>query len=58
MVETDLGGARAVEKGLEMREPGGRAPLGAPVRVVGMTEEAERRRSLVPVVLGFGGQAE
>ena len=53
MVETDLGGARAGEKGLEMREPGGPVLLGAPERVERMIKEAEGRRSLVPVHFGL-----
>jgi len=53
VVETDLGGARAGEKGLEMREPGGPVLLGAPVRVERMIKEAEGRRSVVPVHVGL-----
>lgn len=52
-METDLGGARAGGKGLEMRELGGPVLLGAPVRVVRMIKEAEGRRSLVPVHVGL-----
>lgn len=47
MVETDLGGARAGGKGLEMRELGGPVLLGAPV-VVRITKEAEGREVTGP----------